>query len=105
MKNKYYALIHPGAPRGFLFKKPRVRKKQQKRFESGFFYAVIFFPKITGIGNASANFPRTTETLSQSPEAAISKFMDGIKQGETWETYHDAGHRVRKVKVTDLGDA
>ena len=102
--SKFYELVHPGGPRGYVLKKPR-RQKQDKKFEPGTFYAVIFFPKITGIGKASANWPRVMETLSQSPEAAISKFMDGIKQGETWETYQDAGHRVRQVKISDLGDA
>ena len=66
---------------------------------------MIFFPKITGLMKASVDFYGLHKTLSQSPEAAIAKFMDSIKQGETWDTYQDAGHRVRKVKISDLGDA
>ena len=100
---KYFELIHPGAPRGIVTRKPRL-KKQDKRFKPGEFYAVVFFPKITGLGPATAKFPSLMETLAQSPEAAITKFLDKIAQSQTWETYYDAGHRVRKVKVMDLGD-
>ena len=104
MKNKYYKLIHPGGPRGFLLEKPK-RRKQDKKFKSAEFYAVVFFPKITGLGEASARWPNTISTISNSRKAAIVKFMDGITAGETWETYYDAGYRVRKINITDLGDA
>jgi hypothetical protein len=100
---KFYELVHPGGMRGLLLKKPRMRK-QDSKFKPGEFYAVVFFPKITRIGSATAAWPSTIETLARSPEAAIVKFMDRIKQGESWETYHDAGHRGRRVKITDLGD-
>lgn len=103
-ETKYYKLIHPGGPGGIMLEKPETQE-QDKTFKSGGFYAVVFFPKITGLGKARADWPDTIETLSNSPEAAISKFMDGIKKGETWKTYEDAGHRVRKVKISDLGDA
>lgn len=103
-EREYYRLVHPGGPGGLMLEKPGLRE-QDAEFEPGEFYAVVFFPKIGGLGPASAHFPSTITTLSNSPEAAIVKFMDGILQGETWETYHDAGHRVRKVRVTDLGDA
>lgn len=101
--SKFYQLVHPGGPGGFMMKKPRIRK-QDKRFKSAEFYAVVFFPKITGIGKASASWPKTINSLSNSPQAAIAKFLDGIKKGETWETYEDAGHRVRRVKIMDLGE-
>jgi hypothetical protein len=35
----------------------------------------------------------------------IAKFLDGIKKDEKWETYADAGYRVRKVRIDDRGDA
>ena len=102
--SKFYALVHPGAPKGIMTRKPRM-KKQDRRAKSGEMYAVIFFPKITGLGKAQVNFYGLEGTLSQSPKAAIAKFMDRIKQGETWKTYSDAGHRVRRVRIVDLGDA
>lgn len=103
-KSKFYALIHPGAPKGVLRDKPR-RRAQDKRAISAYGYVVVFFPKITGIGKAEMSWCSTERTLSQTPEAAIAKKMDGIAKGEKWETYHDAGWRVRRVRLTDLGDA
>ena len=100
--NKFYKLIHPGAPYGLLLRKPRARK-QARRAKSAEMFAVIFFPKITGIMNAQVGFYNLR--LSQTPEAARVKFMDDIKKGEKWATYADAGHRVRRVRIIDLGDA
>ena len=103
---KFYALVHPGGPRGGVIataKRPMRRRKQDRRAKAFDGYAVIFFPKITNLGKARIS-QMVWNTLAQTPEAAISKFMDGMK-GETWETYHDAGHRVRKVRLSDLGDA
>lgn len=102
--SKFYQLVHPGGPGGLLTTKPKLRK-QDKRAKSKEGYAVVFFPKITQLGAAAIWHREVAETFSQSAEAAQAKFMDGIKQGETWETYHDAGHRVRRVRVIDLGDA
>ena len=81
------------------------RRKQDKRARSAEMYAVIFFPKVTGIGKANVNFFGVQSTLAQSPEAARVRFMDRIAPGESWESYHKAGHRVRKVKILDMGDA
>ena len=102
--HKFYALIHPGGPGGAVSRKPRMRK-QDKRAKSAEFYAVVFFPKITGIGPAGICHYDINTTISLSPEAAKAKFMDRITKGQKWETYADAGHRIRKVKVLDLGDA
>jgi hypothetical protein len=98
--------LHPdgGAVKGIIQKEPKMRK-QDKKFRPGEFYAVVFFPKITLIGKAGAHFHEVSNTISQSPDAAKTRFMDGIKQGEKWETYVKAGHRIRKVRVVDLGDA
>ena len=101
---KFYALVHAGGPGGVLRRKPRMRK-QDKRAQSAEMYAVVFFPKITGIGKAMIWPNDIAQTLANTPETAIARFMDKIAKSETWETYHDAGHRVRKVKVMDLGDA
>ena len=103
-ENKFWKLHHPGAPTGVVREEPSFREQDAKAASAEAF-AVVFFPKITGIGHASLDFPRTSSTLSQTREAAISKFMDGIRTGEVWKTYHDAGHRVRRVRITDLGDA
>lgn len=101
---KFYELVHPGGPRGLVLEEPKMQE-QDKEFEPGVFYAVIFFPKITGIGKATGQWPRIMDTLSNSPEAAKTKFMDGISKHESWQTYVDAGHKIRRVKITDLGDA
>ena len=103
-EGKFWELIHPGGIRGVVLEKPEMQE-QDAEFEPGEFYAAVFFPKITGIGKASALWPRTVDTLSNSPKAAKVKYLDGIKKGETWETYADAGWRIRKVRVIDLGDA
>ena len=103
-EQKFYALVHPGAPGGIVLKKPRARK-QAKRAKSEEMYCVVFFPKITGIIEATVNFYGIRTTMANTPEAAKVFFMDRIAKGEKWETYHDAGHRIRKVRVIDLGDA
>lgn len=111
MSNKFYELIHPGGPGG-LFKeegqdgkKLRMkRQKQDKEFKTYEGYMVVFFPKITGIGPAHI-FNTDVHTLSNSPEAAKAKYMDRITKGEIWETYADAGWRIRKIRISDLGDA
>lgn len=82
--------------------KPR---KQDRRASPGEGYAVIFFPRYTRLGKAAVHFFGVERSLSNSPEAAISKFMDGIAKSETWQGMSKAGHRVRKVRITDLGDA
>ena len=101
----YSALDHKKHGVGGLIRGKLREKKQDRRAEPGEFYVVAFFPKIHGIGKASLCYISHMETMAQSPTAAKIKFMDRIKQGEKWSTYARAGHRVRKIKVTDLGDA
>lgn len=89
---------------GVITTKPR-RRAQDKRAKAESYFAVVFFPKIEGIGRARLSYHRVLSTLSGSAEAAKMKFMDGIARGEKWETYARAGHRVRRIKLSDLGDA
>lgn len=89
---------------GVVSKRPK-RRKQDKEFRPGVMYAVVFFPKITVIGDARWQGIRSCHTLSETPEGAILKFMEGIAKTETWESYKKAGHRVRKIRISDLGDA
>lgn len=103
-ERRFFAYVHPGAPGGVTYKRPKLRE-QDRRAKPAELYAVVFFPKITGLMKAQVNFYGLRETLSATPEAAKVRFMDSIKKGEKWATYHHAGHRVRKVKVIDLGDA
>ena len=103
-ENKFWALVHPGAPGGVVREKPEMRQ-QDAEAEPVEMYAVVFFPKITGIGPAALNFYGLQGTLSNSPEAARVRFMDRMAAGQKWETFSEAGHRIRKVRVTDLGDA
>jgi hypothetical protein len=80
-------------------------RAQDKRAEPGEFYAVVFFPRIHGIGNASLRFISHMETLSQSPAAAKAKYLDRLAPGQKWADFVRAGHRIRKIRLTDLGDA
>lgn len=66
-------------------------------------FAVVFFPRIVGI--KGSYLVGSVETVSQTPEAAIAKFMDRIKVGELWETYNNAGWLVRRIKISDEGPA
>jgi hypothetical protein len=102
--NKFWALVHPGGPGGIVTEEPRFREQDETAAPTEL-YAVVFFPKITGIGDASIAWPAVKRTLAQTPHAAVVKFMDGIAKSERWETYQDAGHRIRKVRLVDLGDA
>lgn len=103
-ERQFFAFVHKGAPLGVTYKRPKLRA-QDKRAKPNTMYAVVFFPKINSLGPAKIYFYQLRETLSQSPEAARVRFMDKIRQGEKWATYADAGHRVRKIRITDLGDA
>ncbi len=100
---KFYELVHPGGPSGIVPWKPRMRK-QDKRAKPAEMYAVVFFPKITSIGPAQVDFYGVRTTLANSAEAAKTLFMDRIAKGEKWKTYHEAGHRIRKIRISDLGD-
>lgn len=84
--------------------KPR---KEDRRATSWEGYAVIFFPQYQIRMKADVGFRNTNETLSQTPEAARVKFADCIggpdSPDKKWLTYHKAGHRVRRIRVTDLG--
>lgn len=89
---------------GATYKFPAPRK-QDKRAKSEEYYVVAFFPKFQFGMKASIGFFDLRSTISASPDAAVVRFMDGIRQGEKWSDYAKAGHRVRKVRVVDLGDA
>lgn len=89
---------------GATYTKPK-RRKQDRRAKSCEGYAVIFFPKITGLWRARVDMMSLAETFSQSPNAAKVKFLDSIAKGCTWAEYARAGHRIRKVRITDMGDA
>lgn len=89
---------------GGVVRGPLRYRKQDRRASGDSGYAVVFFPRIKGIGRAHIHL-YVRETLSYSPEAAVSKFMDQIARSETWAAYYKAGHRVRQIRLTDLGDA
>jgi hypothetical protein len=100
---KWYELIHPGSCRGVIDREPKYRE-QDAFAQPGECYAVVFFPKLDFLAPASMDWPRTRETIASTPEFAIARFMDGIKRGETWATYQDGGHKVRRIQLVDLGD-
>jgi hypothetical protein len=101
---KFYILDHKkDGVGGVVTTKPTTRK-QDRRASPEFMYAVIFFPKISGIGKASVNFFAIRDTLSATPAAARVRFLDRLAKGCTWAQYARAGHKVRRVKITDVGD-
>lgn len=102
--DKYYQLLPASGIGGVMIKKPKLRK-QDAKFVPGVYYAVVWFPKLDCIGRAYGSFNAIHETLAQSPEAAVTRYLDRIHPSNTWENAHAAGNRVRRVKITDLGDA
>ena len=102
---KFYQLVHPGGFTGLLTRKPRMKKGQDRRAKSLEAYVAVFFPKITGLGPATVWGHDVSARIAQTPEAAKVKYMDGLAKTETWETYADAGWRIRKIKIVDLGEA
>ena len=102
-EHKLYELVHPGAPRGIFTEEPKLREQDKEALPTEG-YVVCFFPKLDCLGPATLGWYDVMSSFSQTPEAAIAKFMDRIRQGEKWETYADAGHKVRRVRVIDLGD-
>lgn len=86
--------------------KPRKQDRRAKPWEG---YAVIFFPQYKIGFKAEIGMMSTEETLSQTPEAARVKYADRIGGPEhpakKWAHYHKAGHRVRRIRIVDLGPA
>lgn len=87
---------------GIVKGEPVLREQDEQAIAEEFF-AVVFFPRLELLGPARVNFFGLH--LSQSREAAIVKFLDSMALEQTWEEYERAGHKVRRVRVTDLGDA
>ncbi len=87
---------------------PKLRKEDRRaRPLEG--YAVIFFPQYNIGWKAQIWYNEVQETLSQTPEAARVRYADHIGGKEhpakKWAKYHKAGHRVRRVKIIDMGPA
>lgn len=85
------------------------KRKQDVRAKPWEGYAVIFFPQYELGFKATVGFHQTSETLSQTPEAARVKYADRVggvdSPDKKWERYYGAGHRVRRVRIVDLGPA
>lgn len=86
--------------------KPRKEDRRARSWEG---YAVIFFPQYDIGFKAIVGFHDTDSTISQTPEAARVRFADSIggkdSPDKKWATYYKAGHRVRRIKIIDLGPA
>jgi hypothetical protein len=89
---------------GLTRHEPRWRE-QDKEATPAEFFAAVFFPKIEGIGDATLGDSHFRDTLAQTKDAAIMRFLDTIAPNQTWEGYEAAGWCIRKVRVIDLGDA
>ena len=103
-KPKYYALdAKECGVGGVVLRKPRERK-QAKRAKSFAGYMDVFFPTITGLWPATIMYG-DLETFASTPDAARMKYMDRRPKSDKWTSYQRAGHRIRKVKIIDMGDA
>lgn len=85
------------------------KRKQDRRAKPMEGYAVVFFPQYKLGWKAQMGFCDTEETISQTAEAARVKYADRIggkdHPAKKWEEYHAAGHRVRRIRIIDLGPA
>lgn len=80
-------------------------RKQDKRAKPCEMYAVVFFPRVQRIGKACIWPHAIRGALANSAATAKAIFMDGLAPGQKWATYNRAGHRIRKVRIVDCGDA
>lgn len=101
---KLYALDVKKHGVGGLLRHPPRYRKQDKRAKSFECFAVVFFPRVRGLWRA-AIYQDVFDKLAQTPAAARAKFLDGLAPLQSWRQYHRAGHRIRRIKITDLGDA
>lgn len=85
------------------------KRKQDRRALPWEGYVVEFFPQYRLGWKAQLGFNSAIETLSKTPEAARVRYADSIGGAEhpakKWDTYYQAGHRVRRVRLIDLGPA
>jgi len=106
-ETKWYTLDPKKHGAGGITKRMPKPRKQDNRARAWEGYAVVFFPQYEIGFKATVGFHQTLDTLSQTPEAARVRFADNIGGAESpdvkWKEYHKAGHRVRKVRVIDLG--
>ena len=103
--NRPYWVFYPDGTgiSGVTFKPPKMRP-QHKRAKPVKGYAVVFFPKVSTLPTTEIWGRDIRETFAATPNAAKVKFMDRLSKSCKWKQYHEAGHRIRKVKIIDLGD-
>ena len=83
--------------------KGRLReRKQDRRAKPLEMYAVAWFPKYTRLGPARLTHWQAIPSMAHTPELAIAKFLDGTPN--KWDSLYEAGWRVRRVKLSDIGD-
>lgn len=102
-RTRFYSLDHKKHGVGGVSTVKPTKRKQDRRALSSVRYAMVFFPKVHGIGVATLGWDTP---LVHRRETAPVVFMDGIgvREGETLKQYEDAGWRLRKIKIVDLGD-
>ncbi len=102
MPKKFYSLDHKKHGIGGVTSIKPARRKQDAKAKSSIRYAMVFFPKIDGIGPATLDWD---VKLTMRPESADVVFMDNIARDDDLKTYKSAGWRLRKIKLIDMGDA
>jgi len=82
-----------------------VRKTKRAKPLEGYVVAFFMLPEVGK--REPLILPHTVrETLSTTPQMARLKWCDNVHGGtKSWRSYARAGHRIRKIKIIDLGDA
>ena len=79
-------------------------REQDAEFPAEEMYCVVFFPRVSGMPTAVSPY-MLQSTAASTPEKAKMLFVGGLGGDAGWDEYAEAGWKVRKVRVIDLGDA
>ena len=79
-------------------------REQDAEFPAEEMYCVVFFPRVAGMPTAVSPY-MLQSTAASTPEKAKMLFVGGLGGDAGWDEYAEAGWKVRKVRVIDLGDA
>lgn len=80
-------------------------REQEKEFPPEEMYCVVFFPRVSGMPTVVIYPYMLQSTAASTPEKAKMLFVGGLGGDAGWDQYAEAGWKVRKVRVVDLGDA
>jgi hypothetical protein len=104
-ERRFFELVHPASGiKGLVWGRPHLRE-QDVEAQPGECYACIFFPKVDKLGPARVTLHDIRATASRTAEGALARFKDNhVNDEHPWESYVDAGWKVRKIRLVDAGD-